>query len=71
MKSSKNIFSINKSEVKKYITNLFHNVFCNLLSLIKWIAISTIVGIVVSGFATLFAYTINLATTTRENYPGI
>lgn len=43
----------------------------NLITLIKWIIISTIVGIVVSGFATLFAFTINLVTTTRENNPWL
>ena len=65
MDNSKNYFSIDKTTLKNHFTNSFNNIAHNLLSLVKWITISTIVGIVVSGFATLFAYTINLATTTR------
>ena len=71
MDNSKNYFSIDKTTLKNHFTNSFNNIAHNLLSLVKWITISTIVGIVVSGFATLFAYTINLATTTRENNPWL
>lgn len=71
MNYSKNDFSINKSKIKKQILNSLHTILYNILSLIKWIAISTIVGVVVSGFATLFAFTINLATNTRENNPWL
>ena len=47
---------------------ILNTIFENLLVLCKWILISTLVGVVVSGFATLFAFSVNYVTNLRNTY---
>ena len=49
---------------------LTHNLN-RLISSIKWIVFSIIVGLVVGGIATLFYYGMHLVTLTRTTYPWL
>lgn len=75
-KNKKTISATNKKNTQKKTSNsvLYTNakeVSNDFLSLCKWLIIATVVGLIVSGFSTLFAYSINTATSLRNKFPWL
>lgn len=75
-KNKKIISSSNQKKTQKKASNsILYNkikrVITDFIALCKWLIIATVVGLIVGGFSTLFAYSINTATSLRNNHPWL
>ena len=52
---------------KFYMARLYRNIF----NFVKWVIVSSIVGLVVGSFSTLFAYLLRVVTEVRTQHPEL
>ena len=56
-----------QSYIKTHLSNVYKNSIHNIYVLIKWLILSSIIGVIVSAIVTFFKYIINFSSTLREN----
>ena len=57
-----------KIYIKKHISNVYKNSMHNMYILVKWLILSSIVGVITGAIITLFKYITNYVTTFRTNH---